>query len=352
MDSPRFEHGAACYPVSVKWLPLTEGKSAERPGMRTEHHYVAVAEKDPRVQRFAQTGGIRDHRVQNRLKIARRFADDAQHLCGSGLLLQRLGKLARALLFGVEQPNVPDRNHRLISERLQQRNLALGKLFSVGSCNRDRSNGVAVKQQRHCHDASIGYCLGETQGTVGGIRLYVRDLGDSAVQYRTADSRVLARWPRKYPPKGLQPLSAQTMTASKVQEIAVEPHHEGELAIAQPHCALGNRVEHRLDVGRRARDDAQDLGGGGLLLQHFSKVLSRFGEFASAYFELPLQVEGVPPSANAGSCLRSGRTKLTAARWALCAFERQGHLVGTVIGPPFRSAQPRIEPINPNRTAR
>jgi hypothetical protein len=85
--------------------------------------------------------------------------------------------------------------------------------------------------------------------------------------------------------------------------------------------------EHRLDVGRRARDDAQDLGGGGLLLQHFSKVLSRVGEFASAYFELPLQVEGVPPSANARSSLRSDRTKLAAARWALCAFERQGHLV-------------------------
>src|SRR5262249_16402881 len=30
--------------------------------------------------------------------------------------------------------------------------------------------------------------------------------------------------------------------------------------------------------------------------------------------------------------LRSGRTKLAAACWALCAFERQGHLVGTVTG--------------------
>jgi hypothetical protein len=77
----------------------------------------------------------------------------------------------------------------------------------------------------------------------------------------------------------------------------------------------------------------RSFGGGGLLLQHFSKVLSRVGEFASAYFELPLQVEGVPPSANARSSLRSDRTKLAAARWALCAFERQGHLVGTVDRP-------------------
>src|SRR5262249_36836014 len=38
--------------------------------------------------------------------------------------------------------------------------------------------------------------------------------------------------------------------------------------------------------------------------------------------------------ANVRSHLRSGRTKLAAACWALCAFERQGHLVGPVTGPP------------------
>src|SRR5262249_19803356 len=51
----------------------------------------------------------------------------------------------------------------------------------------------------------------------------------------------------------------------------------------------------------------------------------------------------IGPVANARSRLRSGRTKLATARWALCAFERQGHLVGTVTGPLLRSAQPRIE---------
>src|SRR5262245_24347346 len=120
MDSPRFEHGAAGYPVSVEWLPLTEGKSAERPGMRTEHNYVAVAEKDPRVQRFAQTGGIRDDRVQNRLKIARQFADDAQHLCGSGLLLKRLAQL-------VEQAGVLDRDDGLLREVRDQFDLLIGE---------------------------------------------------------------------------------------------------------------------------------------------------------------------------------------------------------------------------------
>ena len=42
------------------------------------------------------------------------------------------------------------------------------------------------------------------------------------------------------------------------------------------------------------------------------------------------------------SRLRSGRTKLAAACWVLCAFERQGHLVGTAtgalpVGPAYQS---------------
>ena len=60
----------------------------------------------------------------------------------------------------------------------------------------------------------------------------------------------------------------------------------------------------------------------------------RLGKLAGARFQLLFQPdESVAPVANARSRLRSGRTKLAAARWVLCAFERQGHLVGTVTGP-------------------
>ena len=37
--------------------------------------------------------------------------DDAQHLGGSGLLLQRLAQLARARLHLIEQPHVLDGDH-------------------------------------------------------------------------------------------------------------------------------------------------------------------------------------------------------------------------------------------------
>ena len=59
-----------------------------------------------------------------------------------------------------------------------------------------------------------------------------------------------------------------------MNQFAVEPKHRGEEPVAQPHGALDDDVEDRLEVGRRARDHPQDLGRRRLLLQRL--VSSRF----------------------------------------------------------------------------
>jgi hypothetical protein len=62
--------------------------------MRTRHHDVPIAKEDDGVERLAEAGGTGDDRVQHRLDVGRRAADDAQDLRGGGLLLQRLVALA------------------------------------------------------------------------------------------------------------------------------------------------------------------------------------------------------------------------------------------------------------------
>jgi hypothetical protein len=59
----------------------------------------------------------------------------------------------------------------------------------------------------------------------------------------------------------------------EVEELAVEPVDKAKLSLAEPRRALGDHVEHRLHIGRRARDDAQDLAGGRLLPQRLSQAL-------------------------------------------------------------------------------
>jgi hypothetical protein len=71
--------------------------------------------------------------LKHSTEVGRGRGDDPQHLSRRGLLLQGLGDLAVAfpklgvpLLDLLEQPRVLDGDHRLIGERLQQRDLPLG----------------------------------------------------------------------------------------------------------------------------------------------------------------------------------------------------------------------------------
>src|SRR5262249_38715830 len=106
-----------------------------------------------------------------------------------------------------------------------------------------------------------------------------------------------------------------------------------KVGLAEAHGVSEQGLEHGLQLAGRTRNDAQHLGRRRLLLP-------RFGKLARARLELLFQLgSGLAHPATARSRLRSGRTKLAAARWAICAFERQGHLVGTVTGPP--SGRPR-----------
>ena len=62
---------------------------------------------------LAQPSRVVGYRVEHRLQIARRGADDLQDVCGRGLPLQRLLRL-------VEEPDVLDRDHGLIREGLDE----------------------------------------------------------------------------------------------------------------------------------------------------------------------------------------------------------------------------------------
>src|SRR5262245_41530920 len=56
------------------------------------------------------------------------------------------------------------------------------------------------------------------------------------------------------------------------EPVAVDPKNGCVKSVAQPGCALGNRVEHRLDIGRRAGDHPQDLTRRGLSIQRLCQI--------------------------------------------------------------------------------
>src|SRR6516165_2623197 len=61
------------------------------------------------------------------------------------------------------------------------------------------------------------------------------------------------------------------MRGHKMNKIPVEPEHVAELSLGELCCAPGDRVEHRLNVGRRTGDDIKHLARRGLVLERFLK---------------------------------------------------------------------------------
>ena len=123
-------------------------------------------------------------------------------------MLARLRELPVLVLNLVEQPHVLDRDHSLVGKGLQQRDLPLGEQAGHGARDRDHADGITVTQQRYRHDAAIGHDPGELRARIGGHLAYVRNLGDSTAQDRTAADRVLAHRPREHPVKNFQPFGA------------------------------------------------------------------------------------------------------------------------------------------------
>src|SRR6516162_757862 len=70
--------------------------------------------------RLAKSGGRLDQRIQHRLKIESRAADDLEHVGGGGLLLQRFAQL-------IEQPRVLDGDDGLVGEGDQKLDLLIAK---------------------------------------------------------------------------------------------------------------------------------------------------------------------------------------------------------------------------------
>src|SRR5215470_16086595 len=87
----------------------------------------AVVEPNNAEYGLAQPRGALNNRIEHRLSIGRRPADDVKHLARRGLMFESLGQLLRARLHLIEESHILDRDHRLVGEGREQLYLFLGE---------------------------------------------------------------------------------------------------------------------------------------------------------------------------------------------------------------------------------
>ena len=246
--------------------PLERNRSGRRRKRLTFERIVAhrpqnlaVDQQNARERGFAQLRSAFGDRVQHRLHVGGRTRDDTQDLANRRLLLE-------SSLGLVEQPHILDRDRCLIGERLDKCDLLVGERLRFGAPKRNRADGALLAHQRHSQQrAESIFPLGHARVRIFGVE-QGDDIGvmDSRAIDRCAsdndrsgqrEGRVLLG-NRHAPHAGREP-----------QQFAVDKEYAGLRSVAETQRALGDRVEHRLHVSGRVRNDAKNFADRGLLFE-------------------------------------------------------------------------------------
>src|SRR5262245_1915200 len=94
---------------------------------------VAITKENEVVLRLAQPSCRLHERIEHRLQIEGRAADDLEHVSGHRLLLQSFGQISVPCLHFLKQPRVLDRDDSLAGERLKKLDLSRRKASDLRS---------------------------------------------------------------------------------------------------------------------------------------------------------------------------------------------------------------------------
>jgi hypothetical protein len=238
---------------------------------------LAVELIEHAAESVAQPHGASDDRVKDRLDVSLRLADDAQDLSCRRLLLQRLGdlrvRLGQSFILLLElgeQPDVLDRDDRLVGKSLEQRDLSLRERAHLCAPEQDHSDRLARTEQGNTEHRAVAPEPREVAalGVLVHFGLHVGDLDGSPLQHDAPD---------KHPPHQRERYIRRdpTFVGSETHRVAIGAEDGGVVGVAQASRARRYRLEHGLNIRGRARDDPQNLPGSRLLLQSLFRFLEQ-----------------------------------------------------------------------------
>src|SRR5262249_40449101 len=115
------ERAMLTHPAKL-WLITTDLAvgNGYRTKMSPSKHCVSLSESQHHIINPANPSGAFDDRIQNRLHICRRAADNTEHLGRCRLMFEGFPQFCVAFLDLLEQSHVLNGDDRLVSEGLKQ----------------------------------------------------------------------------------------------------------------------------------------------------------------------------------------------------------------------------------------
>ena len=177
------------------------------------------------------------------------------------------------LLGLVEQAHVLDGNNCLVGESLDQVDLLLRERPHLLAINGQRANHHVCLQQRQPHSSagSKKSDRAQTQGVALSIRVIIGDVRDLYCLPDSEDAtKTRLRSGTNLPGEEFASrLIAQPLRGDALEFVAFTAEHDPPVRRTQTRGIAQDHLEDRRHIRRRARDNAQDLADGGLLVEGF-----------------------------------------------------------------------------------
>jgi hypothetical protein len=165
------------------------------------------------------------------------------------LLLERLGKLLRACLHLLKQPDIVDRDHRLVGEGGYKFDLLLGKRLDLGVRHRDDTDDLALAQEWDAKRRS--YLADPVPCCSSPVRVGqdVWDLDRLAFERNAADPRAAVRRER-VPGQVLDNVQRHPVVSQQVVFAVPQHGDDRTLCLAKPSRDLNDCIQHGLQLVR------------------------------------------------------------------------------------------------------
>src|SRR5262249_4041908 len=188
--------------------------------------------------------------VEDRLHVGGRAADDAEHLGGCRLMLQRLAQFCIPFLDLLEQPYILNGDDGLVGEGLQQLDLGRGEGPHFNATREQSANEFPMLTKRSGQEGARD--SQRTQIWKIGLGLNVRNVEHAVLAHPTkvwcidTDLGTEDTYGTKMSPR------YHNIPLMESQYRVIYPTNPGG--------ALNDGVEHRLHVCGRAANDPQNFG--------------------------------------------------------------------------------------------
>src|SRR5262249_50300238 len=145
--------------------------SQDRSVVSPQNERFVFSKEDQRIVGFAQASRRLDQRIENRLQIECRAADDLEYVGGGGLLLEGFAQL-------VEQARVLDGDDGLSGEGLDELDLLIIERLGVTASGRYRTDDIVPTKHRSRDHRVVSEASSEPRagGRRGGIAEHGREL--------------------------------------------------------------------------------------------------------------------------------------------------------------------------------